>query len=705
MTRYLIISSFLNFVAGALLAFAVVLRGRKSELNLRFGIFALSVGAWSALYYLWQNAEDGNSALVLTRLLMLPAYFVPVAYLHFVMQLCGESKRWPLRMGYGCALAFTAMDFGPLMVREVLPVAGMGLPHWPRAGAAFFLYLIFFGLYMAQSLVLLHRHARNSTGERASQFRYIFIATLVGFPGGATNFPLWYDIHVPPAGNGLIFIYLVIVALIISRYQLPLATYDFVHAAVYIAMAGTLAVFAVLIHAVVATLLDIALSSGDMLNSFLLAMMISLFFLWAVPRLKTGADRVLERTYLRKRRGQSDRLKNLAQQICAISAEDEIFETTVREVTTAMDVAHLGLFVRAEFSDLLTLRAETGWEHGSFTLHSLPARSMLAQVVTRQQAPLVFDGAETDLQPEELAEIDQLRTQLPFEAVFPILTEGVLLGLLVLGPRGDRESYTDRDISLLEAICLQIAITLRARQLERRANQAEKLISLGTLAAGLAHELRNPLVSIRTFTALMAEQGGDADFRREFHTVVERDVRRIGNIIDHVSAFAENNQVKFAAVQVDEVIAAVYDIARPEFVRAGVRFVAPDAGLPSVSGNYGQLLQVFLNLFQNAIQALAGRPDACVEVRAQILAIDSGGRALVLAVADNGPGIDSALRSHIFEPFVTTKATGDGVAGKRGMGLGLAIVKRIIEGHRGAITVTSEPGQGTTFFVHLPCIS
>jgi SAM-dependent methyltransferase len=106
----------------------------------------------------------------------------------------------------------------------------------------------------------------------------------------------------------------------------------------------------------------------------------------------------------------------------------------------------------------------------------------------------------------------------------------------------------------------------------------------------------------------------------------------------------------------------------------------------------------------SVIHALDGRTDACVEVLGHASRAEDGGRMLVIAVADNGPGIDPALLSRVFEPFVTTKATGDGLAGKRGMGLGLAIVKRIVEGHRGAITVTSEPGRGTTFLVHLPCL-
>ncbi len=703
MTTYLTISAFMNFAAGLLLAFAVMLRERRSELHRRFGLFTLSVGAWSAAYVMWQLSGDRDRALFFARLLMLPAYFVPVLYLHFVVLLCGETARLRLRLAYGCAVGFTCLDFTPLMVTTV--VKQMEFPFWPQAGPLFIAYLLLFAACTVQAVMLMLGQLRVSAGARASQLRYILVATLVGFPGGATNFPLWYGVQVPPVGNALIFLYLVIMAHAISRYQLPLAAYDFVHAAVYLGVAATLAVFFLLVQMVAASLEGIPPAMGELLNSFLLAMLVSLFFLWAVPRLKAGADRIVEQTYLRRRRSLNDRLKHLARQICTISAEDEIFETTAREIAVAMDVVSLGLFVRPEFGDRHDLRAQAGWDSDGFTLRAIPADSVLALVLTRLQAPLLLDGSEAELPPADLAGLGRLRSALPFEAAFPILTEGVLLGLLVLGPRGNRDPYTDRDLSLLEAICLQIAVTLRARQLERRANQAEKLISLGTLAAGLAHELRNPLVSIRTFSALMAEQGGDAEFRREFRAVVERDVQRIGAIIEHVAAFAENSPVKFTLVSLNEVVQAVYDISRPEFVRGGVAFVPPAPGLPAVLGNYGQLLQVFLNLFQNAIHALQGRPDARIEVSAQVLGAVGGGRALVLAISDNGPGIAAELRDRIFEPFVTTKATGDGQAAQRGMGLGLAIAKRIIEGHRGAISVTSGPAGGTTFLVHLPCPS
>jgi signal transduction histidine kinase len=699
-TNYLIFSSFLNFVTGLLLAFAVVLRERKNQLARRFAFFALSVGAWSGLYFLWQISQDADRALFLSRLLMVAAYFVPITFLHFVMHLCGERKPWWTRFGYGIALVLVALNSTPFMVVGVKPA--FDLPFWPRAGPGFVLYLSFFAIFTGEAVRLLHRQARVSSGARATQLWHIFFATLIGFTGGATNFPLWYDIPVPPVGNALVFIYLVTVANAVARYQLPLATYDFVLAAVYMGMSATVAIFFLIAFVVISSLQGVALTSTDLLNGFLLGMVVSLFFFWIVPRLKESTERILEQTYLRKRIGRRSRMRGLAEQICTIGAEQEIFDTTAREIAGAMSFTHLGLFIRGEFSEAYTLRAQLGWGNDGYTLTTLSSDTRLARVLAQRQIPIVFDGSEVELPAETLNEIEATRKEMPFEAAFPILTEGFLLGVLILSPRENRERYTESDFSLLEAVCLQLGVTLRARELERRASQTEKLISLGTLAAGLAHELRNPLVSIQTFSALLKDHGHEPEFHQEFGAIIQRDVGRIASIVENIAAFAESSTVPFASVRIEEVINGVTEIVGPELTRSGVQFrlEEPRSQLP-VRGNYSQLLQVFLNLLQNALHALEGRADGCITVAVEARAGDMPKPMLCIKVSDNGSGIDPALLSRVFEPFVTTKSTGDR-RGTRGMGLGLAIVRRIIQYHQGAIEVTSELGKGTTFHVYLP---
>ncbi|HEY4300513.1 MAG TPA: ATP-binding protein [Candidatus Didemnitutus sp.] len=696
MTRYLIVSSFLNFLAAGMLAFAVVVRGRKDSINVRFGVFALAIGSWSAGYLLWQISEDAVRALFFTRLLMIPAYFVPVTFLHFIIELCGDRNRVWVRAGYFVSAVFAALNFTPLMVNHIEPVRGY--PFWPIAGSLYWLYLLFFAACTTYAGWLLLSNLRTATGGRATQLRNILIASVVGFGGGATNFPLWYRFPIPPLGMPLIFLYLVIMAHAVSRYQLPLVTYDFVHAAVYVGFSVTIAVFYLVLLAAASPFLDFQLTPESLLTQFMLCLVVCLIFIWAVPRMTRAANRLMAETYLRRRNTQQQQLKDLSRRIATLGSEQEIFENSVREITRAFGLGAAAIYARSEFDHEYQLRAMLGRTRCP---PALPIGSPLTRIFAQRMAPLLFDGIELELSPSVAAELEQVRATLGFHAVFPVACDDFLSGLLLLGLREGGERYTESELSLLESTCVQIAVTLRARQLERRASQTEKLISLGTLAAGLAHELRNPLTSVQTFTALLKEKHPDPEALHEFSSVVLRDVNRITSIVENVSAFAESNIVEMTSVHLPDVLQTVADIVRPELTRTGVRLDLPAVTVPPVRGNNSQLLQVFLNLTQNAIQALDGREGGRITFGLDTRIKDVPQPLLFVSVADNGPGIDPELLPRIFEPFTTTKATGARV-GKHGMGLGLAIVKRIIQHHHGDIDVTSAVGGGTTFRVQLP---
>lgn len=696
MTRYLVISSFLNFLAAGLLAFAVVVRGRKDSLNVRFGVFAFTIGCWSAGYFLWQLAEDATRALFFARLLMFFAYFVPVTFYHFIAELCGADRRWWVRGAYIAALILSALNFTPLMVKTVAPA--MGFQFWPKAGPLYWIYLALFAVLTVHAAWLMVKTLASVGGSRATQLRNILAATIVGFGGGATNFPLWYDVPVPPLGNALIFLYLVIMAHAVSRYHLPLVTYDFVHAAVYLGVAVTLAIFYLILLSAVAPFFDTEPSPNDLLTHFLICIIITLFFFWAMPRLQRATDRIMAQTYLRRRKGQQQQLKDLGQRIVTLGSEQEVFENTIREISQAFNLGSAAIYARGEFDQDYQLRAAHGWQKCPA---SLPIDSAITRAFAQRMAPLLFDGSEVDFSNDVVRDLEEFRSGMPMEAAFPIASDDFISGVLFLGTRADRERYTGAELSLLESTCLQVAVTLRARQLERRASQTEKLIALGTLAAGLAHELRNPLTSVQTFTALLREKHPDPEALQEFGTIVQRDVNRIASIVDNVAAFAESNKVEMTEVQLSEVLRTVVEIVRPELERANVDIEIDTGLVPPARGNHSQLLQVFLNLTQNAIQALHETPGPQIHYAIELRTEDVPTPQLCVSISDNGPGIDPAVKPRIFEPFTTTKATGERV-GKHGMGLGLAIVKRIVQHHHGEIHVTSTPGTGTTFRVYLP---
>jgi two-component system nitrogen regulation sensor histidine kinase GlnL len=420
----------------------------------------------------------------------------------------------------------------------------------------------------------------------------------------------------------------------------------------------------------------------------------------AFPLFRQRLEGVLEdRAFGADRRGLSEHIRRIS----LIADPTQLYRETVDVVSHGLEVPQVAIYCRSEHAAHYQLRASVGFPKPWVDRGVLGEKDWVIRKAQSAGTVTVMYELDRDQEGDSWRDMEALRRESGIEVVVPIKADNIFFGVLVCGSRRNHRLYSDLAISLLETIGLQIGLTLRSRQIERQANQTEKLISLGTLAAGLAHELRNPLVSIRTFGALIEEQGGDPEFRREFRGVVERDVNRIGSIIDHVAAFAENSQVKVTPVQLAEVISGVHDIARPEFTRAHVKLEVERAEMPPVLANYGQMIQVFLNLFQNAIQAMEGRPDPRIDITFQQVSPERGKRAVRVTISDNGPGIDESVRARIFDPFVTTKATGE-TGKRRGMGLGLAIVKRIIDGHGGSIDVVSQPGRGTSFYVQLPCV-
>ncbi len=696
MIAYQIISSLLNFLGAVTLGFAVVLRGRGDHLNIRFGLFAFAIGAWSAAYLFWQLSADAEAALFFTRALMLFAYFVPVTFFHFIAELCGERRRWTVGLGYLAALALAALNFTPLMVARVEPA--MGFPHWPKAGPLYWLYLLLFGLLTARAGLLLLHALKGASGTRAAQLRDILLAGVIGFGGGATNFPLWYDVPLPPLGNLLVLLYLLIMAHAVSRYRVPLVGYDFMLALVYLGLSVTLSVAWVIGLVILAPVAGAEPAPGELFAHFFAAMLVCLFFFWIVPRLRRVAERILARTYLRRRRDPQQKLRRLGARLGSIVDEEAIFENVAVEVAQAFDLKEVAVYMRSEFDRVYRLRIARGW---TSCPEACPLDSVVARVFETQKSPLFLDGTEQRVGAELGAELERFGERLRFAAVCPIASDDFLAGFMLLGGRANDERYTEAEIALLEAVCAQVAVTLRARQLERRASQTDKLIALGTLAAGLAHEFRNPLTSVQTFSAMLGEGRVDPEELRELAAVVRRDVRRITGIVDNISAFADSNQVQMGAVDIEGVLRGVLDILRPELERAGVeaRLDCPPA--PPIRGNHGQLVQVFLNLAQNAVQALEGRPNGTLRISVAIQERDVPRPHLCVTVEDNGPGISPEVLPRIFEPFITTKATGRR-DGRQGMGLGLAIVKRIVQHHRGDIQALAEPGRGAVFHVSFP---
>jgi PAS domain S-box-containing protein len=236
------------------------------------------------------------------------------------------------------------------------------------------------------------------------------------------------------------------------------------------------------------------------------------------------------------------------------------------------------------------------------------------------------------------------------------------------------------------------------RQLEEQLRRSDRLAALGTLAAGLAHEIKNPLTAIMTFSRHIARRFNDERFRQRFQSVVPRELERINAIVDGLLRLARPARLVLAPVHLPPLLEQALELYAPQIEARGIRVRCElTVGVPPVPGDAEQLYQAFLNLVANAIDAMEEGGTLTVGLgwpRPED-GLDGAPRdRLVVEIADTGSGIKPEEGPNVFNPFFTTKAGGTG--------LGLAIAHKIIEDHGGTVTFRSAPGQGTVFAVGLP---
>jgi two-component system nitrogen regulation sensor histidine kinase GlnL len=238
----------------------------------------------------------------------------------------------------------------------------------------------------------------------------------------------------------------------------------------------------------------------------------------------------------------------------------------------------------------------------------------------------------------------------------------------------------------------------RVEQLEERERLRDRLAALGEMAAAIAHEVKNPLAGIEVIAGLLKRRLGDDAEAQEMLGDIITEAKMANAIVIEILDFVRPIRLQVEPIHLADVLADA-DVAASSAGRGGtmVRLdVPPD--LPSIEGDANQLRQLFTNLIANAIEALDGRGTVVVSGgtvtgTGNPFASETGG-AVVVDVADDGPGIPAEIRDRIFSPFFTTKA--------KGSGLGLAIVRKIVEAHEGRIDVRVGERGGTTFRVLLP---
>ncbi|MCK4905086.1 GAF domain-containing protein [bacterium] len=244
----------------------------------------------------------------------------------------------------------------------------------------------------------------------------------------------------------------------------------------------------------------------------------------------------------------------------------------------------------------------------------------------------------------------------------------------------------------INGVILVLADLTEIRTLERQLNRAEELATVGTLAAGMAHEIKNPLVAINTFFELLPQKYDDPEFRNEFSASACEEVKKIDGLIHRLLNFAQPKSPNFTLNHIHKCIDGNLKFMSTKLNSYGVEIIKKYA--PDIPENYidkTRFDEILLNLLLNAIEVMENGGKLYITTSYEKT---ENGRQILLKIQDTGIGIPAENLSRVFDPFFTTK--------DNGTGLGLAIVYRAVIDHGGNIEVESEAGKGTTFLIYLP---
>jgi len=257
-----------------------------------------------------------------------------------------------------------------------------------------------------------------------------------------------------------------------------------------------------------------------------------------------------------------------------------------------------------------------------------------------------------------------------------------------------------------EGTPLGVILTIRdqtgIRDLKERMRRSDRLATLGMIAAGIAHEVKNPLVGIRGAAQLMKSElsSGSGASLTEYLDVIVKEADRLNNVLEGILDFTRLKPREMKEHNIHSILDRVLLLNEEQAKRCGVLLSRLyDPSLPDIMGNQDQLIQVFLNIIKNAIEAMpqGGKLTVMTRMSDLFTTVQADGKKyqlMVVKVNDSGPGISPEHLQNIFTPFFTTK--------DRGVGLGLALSYQIVQEHLGTIRVESPEHEGTTFSVYLP---
>ncbi len=673
-------------VLAAAIALSVLLRGRRA-VHWLFAAFAADVALW----YASQSLAGFFRADIWERMTGVLTVLLPQFAIHLFQNVIPLEVR---------STTTRLARLAPILAIPVMALAVS--PYHDRAFALGTVYTYVFGL-LAAALIALARRGQRSR-SRAVRDRVRF---LVGVGAAATTFSLadflsYLGVTLPPIGAVLSIVFLFVLAESVTRPRL---------ADIY-EMAGRLLVFTALAFCLAAIFYFFVMVIGGFDTMYLNAVLAAIVFLVLFEPLQTEVERRIHQFLFRERYDLETSVADLRKRLAHVLETDEMVATVMDGLERSRRVTTAALYLRDQDGDGFDLAGSIGAAVPK-RVEALGARPLLERLDT--QPSLVLEEF-----PKEKADAAVVAATAGLGALASAVVSVVRgdedgqVGLLFIADDRVRDAFTPEEVVLLETVSAQIGVVVTNSRMYSRMKERDRLAALGSMAAGLAHEVKNPLGAIKGAAQLLEEVGEFAPDQgaREFVGIILEEVNRLDRVVGSFLDYARPHAGNPVPLDLNAAVRRTVQILSSQITDGGVDIQLDLSKRPPRAHiDPEKFRQVLINLMQNAIQAMDGRGKVTVSTsvrrstRGRVPPQDASGSSLrrslaedvelvEVGVRDTGPGISPKVLRNLFVPFFTTKT--------QGTGLGLAISQSIVQNAGGSIEVQSQPGSGTTFTIVFP---
>jgi len=646
----------------------VYLKGRNRPANVTYALVALSVSLWCFAQFMGEISPDRAAALFWTRINLAGGIMALVFFVHFVIVFLGKlsARRWVLILAYLMGGVYLILDATPLFVAGV--ESRLMFRFYPVPGPTYPFFILLFAFCVGYGVFELSRALSAGRGAFRNQVMYLLLSSIIGFAGAATLFMPVFGIDIYPIGYYFVPAYIFLGVYAIVKHRLLDITFVLRKGLVYSTLVLLLSVL----------YLGSVYVSGEIFKTFTgggsaaVTILVLFVFAAAFNPLRERIQASVDGLFFKNKYDFGATVKEISDASKFILDLNELLKQVLAKVVDVLGAESGAIFLKDEGGKYNLMGSINYQLDQTKGLGSLPRRLQVeGTVMTR--------GDLKGLTPPGL------------EICAPLLLKNSLIGILGLGGKRSEDDYNDEDISLLMTLSNHLTFAVENATLheevlekERALSRADKLASLGTLSAGMAHEIKNPLAVIKGLTQSLHENMKNGEFLKDVCEIVPRQLERINNLVEDLVSFSKPRKLSREKVDINSILGELAKMLNSECERKGVKLVVDLSNdVPEVMADGELLTQAFLNLMLNGIQAMD--PGGALNVRS---------RGKRVEIEDSGCGISPQNLPRIFDPFFTTR--------DKGTGLGLAVTHRIIAEHGGDVRVESREGVGTKFTVNLP---